>query len=253
MSALEHAIPERFFNDPAKCNAEGTTTPVPGLPACPQGISAVKAIGLAAAQGQKIYTITQEVYRNNPNIVSSNLSALSYSTQQGIQNALAAGNEVTTHERPITQSGWTGAGYIFTDPETGAGGYIIDGGSNGGWIPVAAITFTMLAMVLGPLLGALFLVGTTAAAFVGTVVLIGGVIYGLTQYIKYINDVIDRPNLSIAQKQQLIAAVSVMATIASLFAYFKAGGDATAAAMGLMMGGLSAGFKKLEELLWGLF
>ena len=133
MSALEHAIPERFFNDPAKCNAEGTTTPIAGLPNCPQGISAVKAIGLAAAQGQKIYTITQEVYRNNPNIVNSNLSALSYSTKQGIQNALAAGNEVTTHERPISQSGWTGAGYIFTDPETGAGGYIIDGGSNGGW------------------------------------------------------------------------------------------------------------------------
>ena len=133
MSALEHAIPERFFNDPAKCNTEGTTTPVIGLPACPQGISAVKAIGLAAAQGQKIYTITQEVYRNNPNIVNSNLSALSYSTKQGIQNALDAGNDVTTHERPIAQSGWTGAGYTFTDPSTGAGGYIIDGGSNGGW------------------------------------------------------------------------------------------------------------------------
>jgi len=27
MSALEHAVPERFFNDPTKCNAEGTTTP----------------------------------------------------------------------------------------------------------------------------------------------------------------------------------------------------------------------------------
>ena len=42
--------------------------------------------------------------------------------------------EVTAHERPITQSGWTGSGYTFTDPQTGAGGYIIDGGSNGGWL-----------------------------------------------------------------------------------------------------------------------
>jgi hypothetical protein len=132
MSALEHAIPEKFFNNPAKCNLQGSTAPTAGLPACPQGISAVKAIGLAAAQGQKIYTITQEVYRNNPNIVNSNLGNLSQSTKQGIQNALDAGNEVTTHERPITQSGWTGAGYTFIDPETGAGGYIIDGGSNGG-------------------------------------------------------------------------------------------------------------------------
>ena len=133
MSALEHAIPERFFNDPTKCNAEGTTTPIAGLPACPQGISAVKAIGLAAAHGQKIYTITQEVYRNNPNIVNTNLATLSQSTKQGIQNALDAGHEVTTHESPITQSGWSGSGYTFIDPETGAGGYIIDGGSNGGY------------------------------------------------------------------------------------------------------------------------
>jgi Transglutaminase-like superfamily len=166
MSALEHAIPERFFNDPSKCNAEGATAPIAGLPACPQGISAVKAIGLAAAQGQKIYTITQEVYRNNPNVVNTNLSALSYSTKQGIQNALDAGNEVTAHERPITQSGWTGSGYTFTDPETGAGGYIIDGGSNGGFLgldfddPTAlllniAAIFVGLAKIVGGLLSSL--------------------------------------------------------------------------------------------------
>ena len=92
MSALEHAIPESFFNDPTKCNAEGTTTPVVGLPACPQGNSAVTAIGLAAAQGQKIYTITKEVYRANPNIVSSQLFAHSASTRQAVQNALDIGH-----------------------------------------------------------------------------------------------------------------------------------------------------------------
>ena len=84
MIALEHAIPERFFNDPAKCNAEGTTTPVAGLPACPQGISAVKAIALAAAQGQKIYTITKAVYQNNPSIVNISLTAYSQSTKQSV-------------------------------------------------------------------------------------------------------------------------------------------------------------------------
>ena len=84
MSALEHAIPERFFNDPAKCNAEGTTIPVAGLPACPQGISAVKAIALAAAQGQKIYTITKAVYQNNPSIVKISLTAYSQSTKQPV-------------------------------------------------------------------------------------------------------------------------------------------------------------------------
>ena len=123
MSALEHAIPERFFNDPTKCNPQGTTTPVAGLPECPQGISAVKAIGIAASQGQKIYTITKEVYAANPSIVSTALSAHSYSTQQAVQAALGNGHEVTIHEKPITQSGWTGAGYIYTDTSTGAGVY----------------------------------------------------------------------------------------------------------------------------------
>ena len=54
MSALEHAIPERFFNDPASCNIEGSTTQSPGLPACPKGVSAVQAIGVTAQAGQKI-------------------------------------------------------------------------------------------------------------------------------------------------------------------------------------------------------
>ena len=38
-----------------------------------------------------------------------------------IQNALDARHEVTTHEAPITQSGWTGSGYTFDDPVKGAG------------------------------------------------------------------------------------------------------------------------------------
>jgi hypothetical protein len=171
MSALEHAIPERFFNDPTKCNADGTTTPVAGLPSCPQGISAVKAIGLAAAQGQKIYTITPEVFANNPNIVSSNLSAHSYRTQQAVQNALYAGNEVTIHERPIAQSGWTGSGYTFTDPQTGAGGYIIDGGSNGAVLLIAGglIAALSLFLIAGPLFvaGFLFLAAGLAIFFAG--------------------------------------------------------------------------------------
>ena len=133
MSALEHAVPERFFNDPAQCNLEGTSTPVAGLPECPQGISAVKALGIAAAQGQKIYTITQAVYANNPNIVSANLSAHSYDTRSRVQSALDAGYEVTIHEKPITESGWTGAGFIQIDPSTGAGAYSIEGGANGGY------------------------------------------------------------------------------------------------------------------------
>jgi len=133
MSALEGAVPERFFNDPAQCNPVGTTTPVAGLPDCPQGISAVKAIALAAQAGQKIFTITREIYTNNPGIVSTHLSAHSASTRDRVQQALDVGYEVSIHEAPISQDGWTGAGFTMIDPSTGAGGYLIEGGSNGGF------------------------------------------------------------------------------------------------------------------------
>ncbi|MDA8456530.1 transglutaminase [Acidovorax sp. GBBC 3334] len=132
MSALEHAVPERFFNDPQQCNLQGTTTPTAGLPDCPQGISAVKALGVAATRGQKIYTITQKVYKDNPDIVNTALSAHSQDTQNRVQQSLDAGYEVTIHQAPITESGWTGAGYTAIDPATGAGAHTIEGGSKGG-------------------------------------------------------------------------------------------------------------------------
>ena len=57
------------------------------------------------------------------------------------------GYEVTIHQSPITESGWTGAGYIQIDPSTGAGGYMIEGGANGGWIALV-IAGVMLAIGL---------------------------------------------------------------------------------------------------------
>jgi hypothetical protein len=222
MSALEHAIPERFFNDPAKCNAEGATTPIAGLPSCPQGISAVKAIGLAAAQGQKIYTITQDIYRANPNIVNTNLSALSYSTKQGIQNALDAGNEVTTHERPITQSGWTGSGYTFIEPETGAGGYIIDGGSNGGYLVLAAL----LSFGLAPL-GFVLLVGIgSLATFGAALFLVGAMYYSLTKFIERIDQILKKDNLTIEERRQTIEAISFVTLIANVISGIAASSGA---------------------------
>jgi len=132
MSALEHAVPERFFSDLAKCNLAGSANPVAGLPECPQGISAVKALGLAAQQGQRIYTITPQVYANQPNIVNTALVAHSPGTRAKVQAALDDGKEVTIHEAPIAQSGWVGAGFLVIEEGTGAGAYTIEGGSNGG-------------------------------------------------------------------------------------------------------------------------
>ena len=146
MSALEHAVPERFFNDTSQCNLPGTTTPNPNLPACPQGISAVKAIALAASQGQRVYTITPQVYADNPAIIQNQLGAHSANTRERLFNYLEAGFEVSNHQSPITQSGWTGAGFTVIDQATGAGGYLIEGGANGGGIQTnAARVLTMLS------------------------------------------------------------------------------------------------------------
>ncbi|WP_415267473.1 hypothetical protein [Acidovorax sacchari] len=149
MSALEHAVPERFFSDPAKCNLAGSANPVAGLPDCPQGISAVKALGLAAQQGQKIYTITPQVYANQPNIVNTALVAHSPGTRAKVQAALDEGKEVTIHEAPIAQSGWVGAGFTVLEEGTGAGAYTIEGGSNGGWFSLVGEAGGALLIIIG--------------------------------------------------------------------------------------------------------
>lgn len=146
MSALEHAVPERFFSDPAKCNLVGSIAPVAGLPDCAQGISAVKAIGLATAQGQKIYTITPKVYQDNPNIA---LSAHSMTTRNRVKNFLQSGMGVTIYQAPIVESRRKGAGFISKDSHTGAGAYPIEGGTNGGWYSLLVKAGGALLAILG--------------------------------------------------------------------------------------------------------
>lgn len=113
-SALEHSVPEQLFSTPTQ-------------PA--NGVSAVKALRMAAQQGQRIYHITPA----NQAMVLPNLHldglALSEITQ-----ALNAGKEVVAHTNQISVSGWTGEGYILFDPVTGAGAYKITGGSNGAFV-----------------------------------------------------------------------------------------------------------------------
>ncbi len=137
-SALEHATPEHLFVDATTCNLPDVLNPDPEKPPCPQGISAIKGIAAAQAAGQKAYTITHE---NQSAIESLQLSA---ETKDDIANAVAAGKEVTVHERPISSDGWTGAAYVISDPSTGAGAYLIEGKANGG---------RFLGLLLGVLLG----------------------------------------------------------------------------------------------------
>jgi hypothetical protein len=89
-------------------------------------ISAVKVIQIANAEGLKIY-----------HIVSANLETIlpllqvSGEVKTDIVNAVNSGKEVLIPEHELTVSQWSGIGYIISDPATGAGAYLISGGSGG--------------------------------------------------------------------------------------------------------------------------
>jgi len=115
-SALEHVVPEQMFSTP--------TAPV-------SAISAVKALQIAAQQGIPVHHINAS---NAATVVPLlNIDALAL---EEIQAAIAVGKEVTVSQSNITEAGWTGVGYIITDPVTGSGAYKISTGKNGSALPV---------------------------------------------------------------------------------------------------------------------
>jgi hypothetical protein len=180
-SAYEHLIPEKLFTDQTQPNA-------------PQAISAVKALSLAAAQGQKIFTITQA----NQDIILPQIN-VDPDVMTEMQNALSAGKEVTVHQSPITQSGWIGTGYIITDPVTGAGAYKISGGANG--------TFLLFGLALGLVFG---------IAVIGGSALMAGILGAIAFSIGFINHfILDNQDNLAFNMGRLIGIVSgvVLATI----------------------------------------
>lgn len=155
-SAAEHAVPEQMFRNPNLAPAD---------PGQPQGVSAVKALAVAAAQGQKIYSLGPDNQALHGTILQG--LQIAQDVKWEIANALASGKEVTVHERDVNVNGWNGSGYLILDPETGAGAYKIAGGTNGGgvwWL--GAVGGASAAFVLGI---AAFL-ATLATATVGAVI-----------------------------------------------------------------------------------
>lgn len=110
-SALEHSVPEKLFS-------------IPDSQA--QGISSVKALNIANAQGIPVYTVNQA----NITIVLPQLQ-IDQQIKDDILNAVNAGKVVTVSKTNISYDGWNGCGYIITNPDTGAGAYMISGGSSG--------------------------------------------------------------------------------------------------------------------------
>jgi hypothetical protein len=162
-SAMEHSVPEQLF----------VSAQTPG-----EAVSAVKLLAMAAAAGQRIYTITGA----NASVALPNL-ALDTASVDAIRAAVAAGKEVTAHERSLDVNGWIGAGYVVIDPATGGGAYMISGGANGGKL-IAAITGFLSGLIagayLGALLGAVLTGGATLAAFILVAALIAVVLTVIT-------------------------------------------------------------------------
>ena len=110
-SAYEHEIPEELL---------GTVDDMV------QAVSTAKALSVAIAQGQRIYTLTQDNADQLVNITIDDVS------RAEITEALTRGLEVTVHQSPITIDGWVGSGYRILDIEYGSGVYKIAGGLSGG-------------------------------------------------------------------------------------------------------------------------
>ncbi len=162
-SAQENTVPEQLYSRP--------DNPV-------SGISAVKALRIANDQSIPIYTING----SNINVILPQLQ-IDDSVKSDIMNAISAGKEVTVSKTNVSLSGWTGCGYIIIDPTTGAGAYMISGGSNGAWIAGGtAVLFFLMAILAGfaaiPVIAAvilmvLFMAIAFAALYAETVCIYG--------------------------------------------------------------------------------
>ncbi|MFV1873038.1 MAG: hypothetical protein ACMZ64_06945 [Oleiphilus sp.] len=131
-SAYEHQIPEQLFSTDTE-QAEGVST--------------AKALALAMAQGQRIYTLTSE------NASELNNISIDEGARAEVQQALVQGMEVTVHQAPINVNGWEGSGYSVLDPELGVGAYQISGGASGGVLFALGTTMGALfsiSIMLGP-------------------------------------------------------------------------------------------------------
>jgi len=115
-SALEHQIPEQMYTDPNSATK-------------PEGFSTAKALTMAMAQGQKIYTINQQ----NQTQALQNLR-LDSGAMDEIRSSLASGKEIIAHTDQLTIAGYKGSGYVILDATTGEGVYKISGGKNGSFL-----------------------------------------------------------------------------------------------------------------------
>ncbi|QOC23511.1 hypothetical protein IC757_05050 [Wenzhouxiangella sp. AB-CW3] len=200
-SILENVVPEQQFSTEVE-------------PA--EGVSAVAAIAKAQAEGQRVFHVTQD----NLDEAMAEIS-ISQASREDIQRAVSQfGYEAIVHEAPITVPGWRGSGYILTDPDTGAGSYMIDGGKNGGFLAM------LTGMAQGTALAAMIIAVFAAIPFglfavIGILILILGTLLPVLLIVmSYADQVFD----SDAQQECVNVGRLIGLAIASVIAAFKTGG-----------------------------
>jgi hypothetical protein len=207
-SALEHSTPEQMFTDAAH----------PG-----EAVSAVRAIQKATQQGQRIYQLTaQNITTALPNIHHDS------ATMSEIRNAVNAGKEVITHTDSIQVPGWSGAGYMIVDNETGEGAYKISGGRNGGDYTLAAegsFAISTLATINNVLHGAKFIGVTGLVA--GPISAYLFIALGMVTFLALLMAAATGPDFSAHQQERnLITLFTTVATIGAVLAVGGAGAGA---------------------------
>ena len=176
-SAWEHKIPELFF----------TNENNPG-----EAVSAVKALAIAAAEGQRVYQITQE----NVGVVTG--LAIGEEVKREIRDSVAVGKVALVSEGMITVGEWTGVGYIISDPLTGSGAYRISGGGNGAIMILFTMALILLTAFAAPALIA-------PAGKLAAIIVFGMQIYNFVMYSFFIR----RISNSDLSDEELYKAVSL--------------------------------------------
>lgn len=194
-SWLEAGVPQQMFST--------HTNPLTGL-------SAVTALEIAAAEGQRIYRITAE---NQQQILPLlNLDPLAVAE---VTDGLSAGKEALVHADRIHVNGWAGEGYIILDPKTGAGAYKITGGSNGGWMFFTLGTFFLSFLTFAVMLGG----GVLPLLFIGIVTIMAEKSY--LDNIGRLLALVDAEKLTLTEAEGTIKLVSLLAIVGNLFSAAK--------------------------------
>ncbi len=142
-----------------------------------KGISSVHLLSAAMSQGIPVYRITSANWA-----AVLPLLTLSSTVKSDIASSVSQGKTVMVSERNVDMGPWAGVGYIIQDETTGAGAYLISGGTAGGGqydclkdltpvfdVIVAVLLFLpFIALIIGAIIvlaPELALAGSAAAIF----------------------------------------------------------------------------------------